>query len=180
MRYASKKALIADIEREHQALCTLLREIPASRLREPGVWGDGWTVTDLVAHLAAWHRLFLSWYEEGLHDGTPVMPAAGFTWRELPRLNRDIQVRHRRRTFAAVRTEFNSGYRRIVSLVRGLPPRNLLAAGHFAWTGKYPLSTYLGPNTASHYRFARKVLRRWLRNGPRSADSRPDQGRSPR
>jgi hypothetical protein len=49
------------------------------------------------------------------------------------------------------------------ALARGLPERELLEPGRFAWTGKNPLTTYLGANTASHYRTATKILKRWLR-----------------
>jgi hypothetical protein len=37
---------------------------------------------------------------------------------------------------------------------------------HVSEVGRHALATYLGPNTASHYRFARRVIKRWL------ADSR--------
>jgi hypothetical protein len=70
-------------------------------------------------------------------------------------------------TVAAVREDFESGYRRITRLVEGLSPEQVLKAGHFSWTGRNPLATYIGPNTASHYRFAIKVLKRWLKGGVR-------------
>lgn len=165
MKYPSKHALIEDIRKAHDVLCERLREIPKARWREPGVWGDGWTIADLVAHLAEWQRLFLSWYEDGLAGATPQMPAPGFKWSETPRLNRAIHAKHRERASAAVWADFTSTHRQIVQLVDALSPGQLLAPGHFAWTGTHPLATYLGPNTASHYRFATKVLERWQRTG---------------
>jgi hypothetical protein len=168
MRYVTKRALIADIEKEHDALVALLRQIPKSRYSEPGVWGDDWSLKDLVAHLAAWHSLFLTWFEDGLKGNTPAMPAPDYTWRDLPELNRNLQAKHHRRSAAAVRIEYDTGYRRIMSIIRSLPPERLLVAGHFVWTGKNPLATYIGPNTASHYRFASRVIRRWLKKDPRS------------
>jgi hypothetical protein len=163
MRYRSKQALLDDIRTAHDALHGRLTEIPDLRWDEPGVWGDGWTLSDLVAHLAEWQRMFLSWYADGLRGTAPEMPAPGFTWRETPRLNRTIQEKHRSRSPAAVRADFGSGYDRIVRIVEALPPRQLLRPGHFDWTGKHPLTTYLGANTASHYRFAIKVINRWLK-----------------
>jgi hypothetical protein len=41
----------------------------------------------------------------------------------------------------------------------------------FAWTGKNPLTTYLGANTCSHYRTATKILKRWLREHPDAIQS---------
>lgn len=165
MKYQSKQALIDDIHTQHDLLCSRLDEIPKSRWREPGVWGDGWTVTDLVAHLAEWQFMFLTWYEAGLKGVTPEMPAPGYKWNETPRLNRTIWARHRFRSAAAIRAEFDSEFNQIVEIVEALSPQQLLEPGHFRWTGKNPLATYLAPNTASHYRFALKVIERWLKGG---------------
>lgn len=166
MRYFSKQGLLDTIRREHDALCTSLQGIPESRFDDPGVWGDGWTIKDLVAHLAEWHSMFLRWFGDGQEGKYPLMPAPGFKWNETPRLNRAIWEKHHGRSFADVWGEFTSTYERILKLVEELPEDRLLKAGHFHWTGKHPLSTYLGPNTASHYRFASKVLKRWLRTQP--------------
>jgi uncharacterized protein (TIGR03083 family) len=167
MRYATKQALIDDIRRERARLVALLDEVPASRWSEPGVWGDGWTIHDLVAHLGEWRRMFLRWYREGLAGVVPSLPAPGYTWRETPRLNRAIQERHRDRPPEAVRAELDALHREILDLVESLPEERLLEPGHFSWTGKHPLTTYLGPNTASHDRFAIQVIRRWKRGGTR-------------
>jgi hypothetical protein len=164
VRYQSKKDLLADIRTTHRVLCDRLGGIPVARWREAGVWGDGWTVADLVAHLAEWQDMFLRWHTEGLRGGKPELPAPGYKWSETPKLNRAIWKKHRSRRAAPVRADFDAGHRRIVALAEDLSPKQLLESGHFAWTGKHPLATYLGPNTASHYRFAVKVLGRWLKN----------------
>jgi hypothetical protein len=175
MRYASKEALLADIRGAHDSLCERLSEIPTSRYREAGVWGDDWTVNDLVAHLAEWHFLLLGWYDDGLKGATPVLPAPGYTWRETPRLNRAIWAKHRARSMAVVRDDFDAGYRRILDIVEALPANHLIMPGHFAWTGQHPLATYIGPNTASHYRFASRAITRWLRHSAahRTRGARP-------
>jgi hypothetical protein len=174
MRYRSKDALAADIRMEHDALSAALREIPARRWREPGVWGEGWTVSDLVAHLAEWQRMFLTWYADGLRGATPAMPAPGYKWSETGKLNRAIREKNRLRSSHSVRADFESGYRRIVQVVDSLPAERLLRAGQFRWTGRNPLTTYLGANTASHYRFAARVIKRWLRiaAAPRVTETR--------
>jgi hypothetical protein len=170
MRYSSKDALMEDIRTTHDAFCALLADIPAARRREPGVWGDGWNICDLVAHLAEWQRLFLDWHRQGQKEGAKLRgPAPGYKWSELPKLNRAIWAKHRRRSPASVRGDFDARYEEILGLVERLSPESLLTPGYFAWTGKYPLTTYLAPNTASHYRFAIKVIKRWQRGAPGSA-----------
>ena len=171
MKYQSKEALMSDIRTQHDWLCARLRELPKSRWREPGVWGDGWTVTDLVAHLAEWQLMFLTWYEDGLKGTIPAMPAPGYKWNETPKLNRAIWARHRFCSASAVRSEFEAEFNRILEIVEALSPEQLLTPGHFLWTKKNSLTTYLVPNTASHYRFALKVIERWLKGVARPGDS---------
>ena len=168
-----------DIRTQHEALCARLGEIPRARWREPGVWGDGWTVSDLVAHVAAWQQLFVGWYDEGLRGATPEMPAPGFKWSETPRLNHAIWEGHRSQSAEAVRADFDAAHRRIVHLAEALSARQLLNPGQFGWTGKLPLTSYLGAATASHYRFALKVLKRWLKGTAESGPSatRPNKRR---
>jgi hypothetical protein len=163
MKYTSKQALLNDIRGEHETLCARLRQIPTARWHEGGVWGSGWTLCDLVAHLAEWQRMFLRWYDDGLRGTTPSLPAPGFNWSQTPELNRAIWEKHRSRSPRSVRAGFDSGYRRILRLVESLSTERLLSPGHYQWTGKHPLTTYIGPNTASHYRFATRVIDRWLK-----------------
>lgn len=164
MRYTSKPQLLTDIEREHETFVTLVRTIPRSRYKEKGVWGDDWTIHDLLAHLTEWEQMFLRWYREGLDGGAPELPAPGFKWNETPRLNRTIQRKHQRRSIKAVCAAFAASFEEIHTLARLLTRTELFTQGHFPWTKRSALVTYLGANTASHYRTATKILKRWLRN----------------
>ena len=74
MKYESKRDLLADIEKEYEALAARLETLPRERVMEAGVWGDDWTIIDLVAHLAEWHAMLLGWYSEGLGGRKPDLP----------------------------------------------------------------------------------------------------------
>jgi hypothetical protein len=144
MRYKSKQALLDDIRTEHDLLCARLEAIPKARWHELGVWGDGWTVSDLVAHLAEWQHMLLGWYSDGLRGATPQMPAPGYRWSETPRLNRAIWEKHRSRSQTAVRADFDSGYKRIVKIVEALAPEQLLESGHHERTRHLADARYRG------------------------------------
>ena len=175
MKYASKADLLARLVRERERLLAMLDDIPPARRTEPGVWGDDWTTGDLFAHLHEWHRLFLGWFADGRAGQTPRLPAPGYKWNETPRLNRDLQARHRGRPpeevlrdFAASAKETGTSTSRSSSCRLG--EDQLFEPGYFAWTGSNALVTYAGANTVSHYRFAQKVLRRWLRRETRGVE----------
>ena len=163
MKYASKRDLVDDIEAQHQTLVELADSVPRSRYKEAGVWGNDWTVHDLFAHLTEWEQMFLRWFREGRDGGKPALPAPGFKWNETPRLNLEIQQKHRKKSTKAALQAFEASYEEILSVARGLTDADLFTPGKFAWTGKNGLISYLGANTASHYRTASKILKRWLR-----------------
>ena len=163
MKYLSKQDLVADIRFQRTALIALLGRVPREEFLEPGVWGDEWTVTDLLTHLAAWHELCHGWYIAGLRGQLVEMPAPGFKWNETPRLNSEIQARYRDITPEASLDWFSASHRKLADLAASLTEEDLIKQGRFAWTGKNALVVYLSANTASHYRFAQKVLKRWLR-----------------
>ena len=177
MRYASKEEFVERIERTHQAFTDLLNSVPESRRREKGVWGDGWTVCDLLAHLTEWEQMALSWHREGRDGGRPAIPAQGYKYNQIPELNRAIWRKHKEEPQSEVVSRFDTSYKEILSLIKELSPEELLDPGYFPWTKEYPLTTYLGPNTCSHYTFALKVLKRWLRAQNAAAPTAPTSGR---
>ncbi len=166
MKFRSKRELIERVEREHDAFVGLANSIPARRWREAGVWGEDWTVADLYAHLAEWHRMLLRWVDDGRAGRTPQLPAPGFKWNQTPALNREIQRRFARRSTATLVAEFEATYLEVLALVEDLSEAELLESGRLAWTSKSPLASYVAPNTCSHYAAARKILGRWLRASP--------------
>jgi hypothetical protein len=169
VKFGSKQELLDRIEMEHETFVGLADAVPRKRWKEAGVWGDGWTLHDLVAHLTEWEQMFLRWYREGLEGGTPALPAPGYKWTETPKLNRAIWKKHRARSVTKVREEFDASYEEILDVARRVPEEAIFTPGTFAWTGRNALVTYLGANTVSHYRTATKILKRWRKGETRSA-----------
>ena len=75
MKFQSKADLLEAIEREHEAFVDLVESIPSTSYARAGVWGDGWTIKDLCAHLTEWERMFLRWYRDGREGREPDVPA---------------------------------------------------------------------------------------------------------
>jgi hypothetical protein len=163
VKFASKRDLIESVQFEHDELLKLLGSIPRRRYAEGGVWGDGWSIKDLFAHLAEWHEMFLQWHRRGVAGETPAMPAEGYKWNQTPVLNRAIWQKRKDESWKKVRADFDKSYAEVLSLAKKLSERQLLTPGYFAWTKRHPLTSYLAPNTCMHYRTASKILKRWLR-----------------
>jgi len=159
-----KTELLKAIQLERTALDNTLALLATRQMTQPGVTRGGWSVKDILAHLAEWQQMNLDWHAAGLRGEKPELPAPGFSWRELPRLNRMIYRKHRRRSLRAVLHDFHANHDRIVTLVKSLSDSDLVTLGRYSWTGpRWTLSDYFRANTASHYLWARTRIRRWLR-----------------
>lgn len=162
MRFSSKQELIERIEKEHRAFVEIASSVPRMRYREEGVWGDCWTLKDLLAHLTEWEQMFLGWYREGHDGGNPVLPAPGFKWNQTRELNQAIWRKHRGKSLKKVLAEFEGSYEEILSVAGELSRQELFTPGYFAWTKQTLLATYLAANSSSHYHTATKYVKRWL------------------
>ena len=163
MRFHTKAQLLDSIRHEHGAFLSVAAAIPQDCYVQPGVWGDEWSIKDLYAHLTEWEQMFLSWYREGLAGNNPPRPAPGYKWNQTPALNRAIWQKHQHTPWRQVSRRFEASYEEILGLASSLTQAELLEPGHFPWTGRLPLASYLGPNSSSHYRTATKILKRWLK-----------------
>ncbi len=163
MRIHSKAQLIEAIEQEHATLCELIESVPPKLRTAPDAWGNGWSVKDLVLHLTAWEGFFFNWYDAGKRGQPVEIPAPGYSWKETPRLNRDLQRKLARTSWKRAIEEFDASYAKMLRLAKRLDEAELLEKGRYAWTGSSTVGNYLGTNTASHYRTASKILRRWQR-----------------
>jgi hypothetical protein len=159
-----KKELLAEIARERTALDDTLALLSPRQMTQSGVTGGGWSVKDILGHLIGWQQMNLDWYDAGLRGEKPAMPAPGFTWRDLPRLNAMIYRKHRRRPLRDVLRDYRTHHQRLLALLASLPDEDLVTLGRYTWTGpSWTLSDYLRANTAAHYLWARQRIRRWLR-----------------
>jgi len=166
MRFQSKEAFIKDIQVEYQRLEDLLVNLDEQQMTKSRVCRH-WSIKDMLAHLHEWHCLALRWYEVGLSGRRDAIPAA----KDIPVLNKRIFEKHRDRPLKQVLRAFRDSHERMMQLIESLSDEQLLTPGYFGWTRWNPLTTYLGPNTCSHYRWAIRHIQRWKRGGAANSAS---------
>ena len=166
-----KEQLLRRIDDQRRRLDAELAALTAAELAEPGLTAAGWTVTDLIVHLSDWERRAADWYEAGVRGETPAVPGPGYTWRDLARLNADVIAAARGRSLDDVRAEARATHARILSVLRGMPEDDLVTVGRFAWPGSSSVGQFVAECTCEHDRWARGLVRAWLRE--RSGTSTP-------
>ena len=106
-RRLNRARLLEEIDVKRAALDETLALLTRRQMTKDGVSRGGWSVKDIVAHLAEWLQMNLDWYAAGMRGEHMELPAPGFTWRELPRLNHMIYLKHHRRTVEYGKTSGN-------------------------------------------------------------------------
>jgi hypothetical protein len=157
----TRASLLADANRERDALSAMLGGMTREQLLWPGAYG--WSAKDHVAHLAEWERLLFGWYDAGARGEDPPVPAQGHTWATVDALNRAIYEYHRDDQLEHVLADWTDTSRRLLAFTEATSEVDLFSYGRYAWTGRGTLASFVyecGPN---HYRWAGVEIRRGLR-----------------
>ena len=161
-RPKTRSELLEQSQGNFEKLAAMVESLdPADRI-SPGVNQD-WSVKDVLAHLAAWHRLFFGWYEEGSKGVKPEMPAPGYTWKTTPELNEKIYQEHKDLPFEDVRKEVETTHSKMMDLISSHTDEELFTKKLYKWTGSTSLGSYAVSASSSHYQWAIDLIRKWLK-----------------
>lgn len=142
----------------------LIAEIDAipEALRGTEFPGDGRdrTIRDVLCHLHEWHKLMLGWYAVGMRGEKPEIPAAGYTWRTTPDLNRELWADHQGTTLQASIDLLTQSHREVHGLILAHTDKELFTKRLYPWTGSTSLGAYLVSCTSSHYDWGLKKIKK--------------------
>jgi hypothetical protein len=158
-KHKTKEALLGDIQAQRRQLEKNLDALTPAERVAPGVVGE-WSVKDLLAHLAAWEGLLLSWYDAGRAGRLPAIAPVGMSRAAIAELNQQIYIQNRSRPLEAVQAEFHRSFEQVWAVLQAIPEEEMFTAGRFAWTGRLSLADYIAGNTCSHYHWAKIQIRK--------------------
>ncbi|MBN1453868.1 MAG: ClbS/DfsB family four-helix bundle protein [Anaerolineales bacterium] len=158
----TKPSILAESRKEHEALEEFLFALAPEQMTEPGMLGE-WSVKDVLAHLYEWEQMVLGWLAASQRGESPHVPAEGYKWSQLPALNEMIQEKHSRRTLDELLPMFRNSYEQVMATIENLSEEDLLTPGLYPWMNKNTLAAYFVSCTSSHYRWARKEMKKGLK-----------------
>ena len=161
-KQTSKAQLLKDIHTERRRLEKTLATLSAAEMVLAGVVGT-WSVKDVLAHLAAWERLFLDWYQAGLQSSAPATLPVGMGKRAIDALNQEIYTQNQGRSLEEILAEFQASYRQILAVIEAIPEGDMFSRERFNWTGRLVLADYIAGNTCSHYAWAMSQISKWVK-----------------
>lgn len=161
-RPQSKQELLDLIHTERTKLDRALESLSEQQKIQGGACGD-WSVKDILAHLVDWEQRGLRWYRAGLQGEVPKTPDDHFNWRELPALNHSIYQKYQDWPLSEVEGAYQQSFQETMEALDQMSEEELFTPNLYSWTGNSLLRDYVNANTASHYRWASKLIRTFAR-----------------
>ena len=145
----TKADLLKDIKEQRRRLENSFKDlIDADMVKSEKP--NEWSVKDILAHVTAWEKNFLKWYETGLRGEKQVMPEWGKPG-IIDAINQQIYEINKNRTLGEVLTEFGTSYEIILKTVEEIPEDDMFVPARYDWLGKNTLADYIIGNTSEHY-----------------------------
>ncbi len=126
-------------------------------------WRRDQCLRDLVIHLYEWHQLLLRWvtaHQAGIPANFFPEP---YTWRDYAGLNEQFVHDHRETSYETARCLLASSHDQILDMIARFSNEELFTKKYFHWTGSTSLGSYFVSATTSHYEWALKKTRTYLR-----------------
>jgi hypothetical protein len=139
-------------------LLAAVDEVPPERRLGPSGYPRG-SVKDMLAHLDAWHRMFLQWERVGRTGEVAAMPAPGYSWKATPALNMEIHQRHADDCWEDVMASLRESHAQVREVIESYGDEELFEKKRYRWTGSTSVGSYAVSATTSHYDWAMKHLR---------------------
>lgn len=121
-------------------------------------------IRDILAHLHHWHLMMLDWYKVGMSGEKPNIPAKGYTFRTLPKLNQEIWEKYQLVKYDEILKMINNSFLEVQKIINKHTDIELFQKKRYKWTGTTSLASYLISDTASHYDWAIKILKRYKKS----------------
>ena len=117
-------------------------------------------IRDVLCHLHEWHNMMLKWYEVGMSNEKPAMPAEGFTWKTSSDLNHKIFEDYQSTSLKEAKTLLIQSHNQVYKLIQKHSDDELFTKQKYHWTGSTSLGAYLISSTSSHYDWALKLIKK--------------------
>jgi hypothetical protein len=161
-RPTNKDELLAAAEHEFAKLWKAIDLIEPTDREQPGAC-ENWSVKDLLAHLDAWHEMYLGWEKAGSTGEPAAMPASGYSWGETPALNLAIYERTKNDGWKNVNERVRISHQKVLDVVKSYRNDDLFTKKRYGWTGTTSVASYTISASASHYAWASKLIRKWAK-----------------
>ncbi len=113
------EVIIEQINSSYNRLLRLYQSVPVARLIEPSL-PNGWSVKDLLGHIATWEWRCASLLEAAQDTDAPLTASPA-----IDALNEESYEERKEWSWSEVEIDFRQSHQALLSMIRELPPARL-------------------------------------------------------
>lgn len=162
-RPKTKKELLTQAQTEYDKLETIIAGLSEAELTGTFPFADrDHNIRDVIIHLHEWQNMMNIWYQDGMSGKMTVTPAPGFTWRTTPELNQQIWLQYQDVDIQQALKLLKQTHAEMIELINQHTESELFEKT-YTWTKTTTLGAYLISATSSHYAWALKKIRKYVK-----------------
>jgi hypothetical protein len=155
-----KASIFNEMRTNYAALEEILAPLDKTQMTTRGVI-DGWSIKDILAHIASWHHRLLTWLDAAIRNVEPAISGPDSV-EEMDALNAQFYQENKSRPLDEVLTDFRTTHQQIMDIIQAMREEDLISPQRFAWTQGSPLWQLVAGDTYEHYQEHRKQIQEWL------------------
>jgi len=172
-RATSKTELIDSANAQWDKLWKLVDTLPDSqvvvfnfpddpKLKEAH-WQRDKNLRDVLVHLYEWHELLLRWTATNLGGETKPFLPEPYTWKTYGDMNVKFWENYQATSYDEAVIMLRGSHAKVMALIESLTDEELFEKKHYPWTGTTNIGSYCISVTASHYDWAMKKIKQYLK-----------------
>lgn len=173
-RPTTKTDLIETANGQYNKLCSLIDTMTEEEQHAVLDYGDGFqrkeahwkrdkNLRDVLVHLYEWHQLLLNWVESNQNgDPKPFLPAP-YNWKTYGQMNVGFWEKNQDTPYEDSKAMLQESHSKVIDMIETFSNDELFAKAHFSWTGNNTLGSYCVSTTSSHYEWAMKKIKQYLK-----------------
>jgi hypothetical protein len=160
-QYHSMDQLLADIQREWDALLQVTARLSPHQMTAPDA--GGWSPKDNLAHLAEWMDILMGYHmdKRPAHEVLGVSPEITEGW-DMEVINPVLFERNRNRSADEVLTGLKQVYAKLFARLKSMPFAEIMQPRHAEDPEKRPLLLWVLGDTTSHFAEHRATIEKML------------------
>lgn len=126
-------------------------------------WARDKNLRDVFIHLYEWHQLLLDWIRANTKgDKKPFLPSP-YNWKTYTQLNVCFWEKHQSTSYKKSQDILKESHASVMKLIETFSNEELFSKKFYTWTGDTTLGSYCVSATSSHYDWAIKKIKKYLK-----------------
>ena len=158
--HMEKTSILDEMSTSYAALEAILAPLDRTQYLIEGVI-PGWSIKDLLAHIASWHHRLLKWLDAAVRNEEPAISGPDSV-EEMDTFNAQFYQENKSLPLDEVLTDFRTTHRQLIGFIQAMPESDLVNPDRFAWTQGEPLWKAIAGDTYEHYQEHLAQIQKWL------------------